>query len=71
MTTSEWTDDFAAQAMAEGWGLDDSLQIVRNDDAAVFPSDDAALEHVRAYALRGYVMHATALAIHVKSKGEQ
>ena len=65
---SDWTSDFAEQAMAEGWGLDDSHQIVRDDDAAMFATDEAALEHVRARALRGSVLHATALTIHVKAK---
>jgi hypothetical protein len=67
----EWTHDFAERAIEEGWGVNDLHEIVRDDDQALFESDEAALNYVRERALRGSVMHATAIAIHVKTKGEK
>jgi hypothetical protein len=34
----EWTWKYVRAALPEGWGLDESCQIVRDDDAEVFPA---------------------------------
>jgi hypothetical protein len=54
---------------SEGWALFDVdgsgwCKIERNDEAAIFPDDDAALDHVRARAAGGSALHAQALRIH-------
>jgi hypothetical protein len=59
----EWTWKYARAAMREGWGLDESCQIVRDDDTQIFPSDQAAAEHVKSRAAKGSEMHAVALAL--------
>lgn len=46
----DWTCDDDAYALNEGWGIFDSdtrgLEIERDDEAAIFPHDDAAVEYV-------------------------
>lgn len=45
----DWTPDDNAYALNEGWGIFDAgraLEIERDDEAAIFPHDDAAVEYV-------------------------
>lgn len=56
---------------AEGWAVFDaaedcalSLTIARDDEAAIFPDDAAALLYVARRALEGNPRHARALALH-------
>jgi hypothetical protein len=60
----EWTWEYVRTAMDEGWGIDDSYRIVRDDDNQIFSDDEAALGHVRRRAAEGSPMHIVALGIH-------
>ena len=49
VATMDWTPDDNAYALNDGWGIFDTgskLEIERDDEAAIFPHDDAAIEHV-------------------------
>lgn len=48
-----WTQDDQQEALAEGWAIFDTgdrLEIERDDEAALFPNDDAASEYVTEHA---------------------
>jgi hypothetical protein len=56
-----------AAACREGWGLflaDDRLEIQRDEGAAIFETNEAALEHVRRKAELGEDLHRRALHLH-------
>lgn len=68
--TIEWTGEQQDMALAEGWGIFDVSPITgpnferieRWDEADIFTSDGAALEHVQAAALNEHQLAIDALA---------